>query len=145
MSYPRLRSRRTRTAVAALVATIAALSASHPSATASTIAASRFHLALKRAEPGVNDTVTASPALLKLWFTESVQAAATSVRLSGPGDHPVSIGEVTVDAAPLSPAIAKVGETLGAGTYVVAWKTMAADGHPSSGKFSFTIRAAEAR
>lgn len=103
----------------------------------------RLHLALKRAEPRVNDTLTVSPSSLSLWFTESVQAAGTAIRLTGPGDKTIALGDVSVDAAPLSPAVAKVSTPLAAGTYVVQWKTMAKDGHPTSGKYSFTVVGAE--
>lgn len=108
------------------------------------VAASRtttvFHLALKRAEPAVNDTVAASPKTLKLWFTESVSAATTGVRLMNAKDEVMKTSDVTVDAEPLSPAAVTVPEKLAAGTYVVMWRAMADDGHPSSGKFSFTVR-----
>jgi methionine-rich copper-binding protein CopC len=100
---------------------------------------------LKRAEPGVNDTIVASPKAIKLWFTESVGAASTSVRVTGPSDQTVAVGAVTVDEAPLSPAVVSVLATLAAGTYLVEWRAMAADGHPSGGKFSFVLRSAESR
>ena len=100
----------------------------------------RFHLALKRAEPAVNDTVTASPKTITLWFTESVSAATTGVRLLDAQDHMIKVSDVSVDAVPLSPAIVTVPETLRAGTYTVMWRAMADDGHPSTGKFSFTVK-----
>jgi methionine-rich copper-binding protein CopC len=100
----------------------------------------RFHLARKRAEPAVNDTVTASPKTITLWFTESVSAATTGVRLLDAQDHMIKVSDVSVDAVPLSPAIVTVPETLRAGTYTVMWRAMADDGHPSTGKFSFTVK-----
>jgi methionine-rich copper-binding protein CopC len=99
-----------------------------------------FHLALKRAEPGINDTLTASPAAVKLWFTQSVQAASTAMRVTAADGRVIQTGPITVDTARLSPAVAVVSEQLPAGTYTVAWKTMAADGHAISGKYSFTVR-----
>lgn len=99
-----------------------------------------FHLALKRAEPGINDTVAASPKQLKLWFTETVAAPTTSVRLVNAQSEALKVGDVSVESAPLSPAIVTVPENLAAGTYTVMWRAMADDGHPSTGKFSFTVR-----
>lgn len=102
----------------------------------------RMHLALRRAEPGVNDTITTSPSTLKLWFTESIKAPVTAVRLTDAANHLVKLGNVTVDTAPRSPAVMRVDEPLKPGTYTVTWRTMSADGHPTNGKFAFTLRAA---
>ncbi len=102
--------------------------------------ASHFHLTLKRAEPAANDTVAASPSSIKLWFTESVTSSTVAVRLTDANDAVVKLGDVTVESAPLSPAVVPVTGTLAAGTYTVAWRAMADDGHPSNGKFSFTVR-----
>lgn len=102
-----------------------------------------FHLGLKRSEPGANDTLSVSPPAVKLWFTQSVQAGSTSIRLTASDNRVIRTGPVTVAAAALSPAVAKVSETLRAGRYTLAWKTMSADGHPTSGKFTFTVRAAK--
>lgn len=104
---------------------------------------SHRHLALRRAEPGVNDTIATSPTTITLWFTESVKAAGTSVRLIAADEHALTLGAVTVDAAAKAPAVVPVSETLKPGAYVVQWKTMAEDGHPTSGKFSFVLRAAK--
>jgi len=132
-----------RAALAMAIAGVAMLTFARHNAAAATLSrAARFHLALSRAEPGVNDTVKTSPPAIRLWFTESVEAASTAVRVTGPLDQAVAIGAVTVDAAPKAPAVVSVGETLKPGTYTVAWKAMASDGHPSSGKFTFTLRAA---
>lgn len=105
----------------------------------------RFHVTLKHAEPGVNDTIATSPTVIKLWFSESVPAASTSIRVTGATDREFAIGPVTVDAPAMSPAVVALSETLPPGTYDVAWHAMASDGHPSSGKYSFTIRSRDAR
>ncbi|HEY4133349.1 MAG TPA: copper resistance CopC family protein [Gemmatimonadaceae bacterium] len=107
---------------------------------AATHAANRFHLALKHAEPGVSDTVATSPKMLKLWFTESVSPATTGVRLMNAKEEVLKVGDVTVESSPMSPAVVAVPEKLGAGTYTVMWRAMADDGHPSTGKFTFTVK-----
>lgn len=99
----------------------------------------RFHLALSKAEPAINDTVATSPKAIKLYFTETVQASATGIKITGPDAHDVALGAVTIDAAAKSPAVAEVKETLKPGKYTVDWKTLAADGHPNKGTFAFTI------
>lgn len=102
----------------------------------------RRHLALVKSEPAKNDTLTANPKAIKLWFTETVQAAATSIRLTGPANHNVVLAPLTVDAAPKSPAVVMLKDALTPGTYTVAWKTMADDGHPTNGTFTFTFKPA---
>jgi methionine-rich copper-binding protein CopC len=135
-----------RTAFTIAIVGASLLPSSPRSATAAALpSADRFHLALSRAEPRVNDTVSVSPKVIKLWFTESVQSSGTSVRLTGPENHAITIGEVTVAAAAKSPAIVAVTEKLKPGTYTVAWKAMASDGHPNAGKFTFTLRAPSGR
>jgi copper resistance protein C len=101
----------------------------------------RFHLALSKAEPAVNDTVAASPKHIKLWFTQEVKAAVTAVQIMGADKHVVPTGPLTIDAAPKSPAVAEIKETLKPGKYTVEWKTLAADGHPNKGTFAFTVGA----
>lgn len=128
-----------RAMIAAVLTGMPALVYARHDATAATV--TRFHLALSRAEPRINDTVTTSPAAIKLWFTESVQAAAVSVRLTGPQDHAIALSAVAVDTAAKSPAIVKVTEALAPGTYKVAWRALAGDGHPGTGFFVFAIRA----
>ncbi len=129
-----------RIAVASVaVAVSLSLTAFTNSMNAPRVESARFHLALKRAEPAKNDTVTASPKTISLWFTESVTPAATSIRVMA-GDRMVKISDVTVEAAALSPAVVSVNETLAAGTYTVMWRAASGDGHPVNGKFGFTVR-----
>ena len=104
----------------------------------------RFHLALSKAEPAANDTV-ASPKVIKLWFTESVQLSATGVLITGPARQAVALSPVTIAAAAKSPAVAAINESLKPGQYSVVWKTMSADGHPNKGTFVFTVGTKKAR
>ncbi len=125
---------------AGLLAGALVLAPAAPSAMAA-MSAARFHVALTKAEPGMNDTLTTSPTEIKLWFSEPVQAAVTGARLTGPGDRVVPVGAVRIAAAPKSPAVAAITGKLASGKYTVAWKTMdAEDGHPASGTFTFVVR-----
>jgi methionine-rich copper-binding protein CopC len=100
------------------------------------------HAELLKAEPGKNDTVATSPKFIKLWFSESVQLAVTTIRVTGPANHAVPLGAVIMAPAAKSPVEYPVSETLKPGKYTVAWKAMATDGHPSSGTFTFVVRTA---
>jgi methionine-rich copper-binding protein CopC len=100
----------------------------------------RFHVALVKAVPKQNDTLLASPKAIKLWFSESVQAGATALRLTGANGATIQLGKVTVAAAAKSPAISILARDLAPGRYTLDWRTMADDGHPAKGTLSFVVR-----
>lgn len=132
-------------AVAALLTATALLVARTSATAAPAPTVARFHLALSKTEPAVNDTVASSPKVIKLWFTQEVKASVTSLRVVGPAKQVVPTGAITIDTAPKSPAIAEIQEPLKPGKYSVEWKTLAADGHPNKGSFAFTIGKKAAR
>jgi len=126
---------------AALTAAVALATVQQAASATPAPSVGRFHLALSKAEPAVNGTVAASPKHIKLWFTQEVKAAVTAVQIKGAANHVVPTGPITMDAAPKSPAVAEIKETLKPGKYTVEWKTLAADGHPNKGTFVFTVGA----
>jgi hypothetical protein len=56
--------------------------------------------------------VTMSQTVVRLWFTESVQPAATAVRVTGPAVHAVAFGTVMVAQEPKSPAVIAIKDAL---------------------------------
>ena len=100
----------------------------------------RFHVSLIKAEPKQNDTLSASPKAIKLWFSESIQAGATALRLTGANGATIQLGKVSVAPAAKSPAVAAIPKELAPGRYTLAWRTMADDGHPAKGTMSFVVR-----
>ncbi|MBC8088054.1 MAG: copper resistance protein CopC [Phycisphaerae bacterium] len=137
-----MKSSSRRAITAAALITASALLLANTSATAAPAPAlARFHLALSRSEPPKDRTVGVSPKVVKLWFTETVRASATRVKITGAGKHDVALSGITIDTVAKSPAVAEIKEALKPGSYVVDWKTMSADGHPSTGTFVFTVSA----
>jgi methionine-rich copper-binding protein CopC len=102
---------------------------------------SEFHLRLIRAEPGVNDTVTVAPTVIRLWFSERPEAAVSAVALVGP-DGPVALGKATLAGGDKAPLEAAVQGKVVPGTYRVNWRAMSGDGHPMRGWFRFVYRPA---
>lgn len=134
-----------RALLAAALVTVPALLAMRSSAIAApapTVA--RFHLALSKSEPAANDTV-APPTELKLWFTETVQMASTSVQVSDAAKKVVTSGALSIAQVPKAPVVVKLPPALKPGKYTVDWKTMADDGHPTKGTFDFVISAKAAK
>jgi copper transport protein len=96
------------------------------------------HDQLLRSEPARDDTLHVVPAMLRLTFSRAVTLAAARVRLDGPGG--------AVDLRPLvlepdSPAIvlASISGRITAGTHLVAWEILGADGHSVRGDFTFVV------
>lgn len=88
----------------------------------------------------MNEVLSASPRLLKLWFSESIELKGTSVRVANAKGEAVKLGKLSVDTAALAPAIVVVPQSLAAGKYTITWRASGDDGHPSTGKFSFTMK-----
>jgi hypothetical protein len=101
------------------------------------------HLALVKAEPAASATITASPSVIRLFFTEAPQVKVTTVRLLDASDK-----ERPLEAPYAEPDPKVVATALKApiqpGAYKVLWRAMAKDGHVVSGNFTFTLSAAAA-
>ncbi|HEY4303532.1 MAG TPA: copper resistance protein CopC [Gemmatimonadaceae bacterium] len=99
-----------------------------------------FHVELLRSEPAVNETITAIPKQIKLWFSESIELKTTNVKLTNAKNEAVKLGKLAVDTAPLAPAIVDLPPKLAAGKYTVTWRAAGDDDHQSTGKYSFTVK-----
>ncbi len=95
------------------------------------------HLQLDRSAPAADSTVS-TPAEIRLWFSQATQEDATSIRLVDGDGELVELGEVT-PAEGRTVHSASVPGALAPGSYTVAWRTMAADGHVVRGDFSFAV------
>jgi methionine-rich copper-binding protein CopC len=130
---------RTTGAVALAIAGIVTLSGA---AVSPRTMSSRRHARLIKSEPTANDTLTAPPRALRLWFSEKVELPVASVKLVDGSGAAMSLAPLarpdTGDAAPIVVAITK---PLAAGTYAVHWTVAAKDGHPAKGTFEFLVKA----
>jgi methionine-rich copper-binding protein CopC len=99
-----------------------------------------FHLHLKRAEPGVNDTVAVAPKVIQLWFTERPESAVARIELWGPGGAQVAVAKPTLAAGDDAPLTAQITGAMTPGAYKVVWRAMAGDGHAMRGSFGFLYR-----
>lgn len=98
------------------------------------------HLTLSRSAPAANASV-APPTEIRLWFSQEPQRGSTSITLTGPGGGEVEVGDVAVDPENSQVFASAVSNPLAAGSYVVAWRTMASDGHVVRGDFRFVVAA----
>lgn len=100
------------------------------------------HASLDRAEPPVDGLVVASPAQLRLYFTEEVAAAnpAPSIKLLDEEGEPQDVQVRQVAPGGDSRTVIADVEPLERGTYTVAWSVRSAtDGHQLSGTYAFRV------
>lgn len=106
----------------------------------SSAAAAAFHFELKKSEPAPNATV-ASPAAVRLFFSEAPEEGSVGIRLVSPAGEPVATGDVTADEHDASIYSVSVGRTLSAGSYTVSWRGIGDDGHVVRGDYGFAVSA----
>jgi methionine-rich copper-binding protein CopC len=98
-----------------------------------------WHLHLVRSAPAANDTLSKAPAAIRLWFSSPPEMAITTVHLTTVDGKAVAVGPVTRANADSAPVVAPVTGAVMPGSYVVAWRTSAQDGHMSSGTIPFVV------
>jgi copper transport protein len=102
------------------------------------------HAHLKKSAPAAKSTLDTSPREIRLWFTEQPELSFTTITLADSAAVAIPLGTVQKDPdGPMAVRVPITG-TLAGGLYTVSWKTAAADGHPSAGKFTFRVAAAAA-
>ncbi len=96
------------------------------------------HAVLQRAEPRVESRLKRSPDEVKLYFTEPLEPAYSSVRVVNDRDQPVDRGDSRVDRS--NPAVLRVTlPALPPGTYRVRWRVLSIDADVTEGVFTFRI------
>jgi methionine-rich copper-binding protein CopC len=96
------------------------------------------HNTLRSTSPADHSTVDAVPAEIVLTFDETAVAMGTEIVVTGPSG-PVSAGAAQLVDNTVRQSIAAGAP---AGAYTVQWRVTSADGHPVTGTFAFTARAA---
>ncbi|MGH7651478.1 MAG: CopD family protein [Gemmatimonadaceae bacterium] len=100
------------------------------------------HARLVRSDPAAGSIVAASPQLIRLWYSERPEVSLTFVTLTDATGRKFTLGPVQGGTANGLELSIPVVDALPAGKYTVAWRTVAADGHPSQGTFSFAVSGA---
>jgi copper transport protein len=100
------------------------------------------HAMLTSSDPAANAVVASAPAQIVMRFTEPLEPADSSATLQDANGQPISGAQSRIDPADSFGMILSVPTGIPNGTYVVRWQNVsAADGHPMSGFFAFTIGA----
>ncbi len=96
------------------------------------------HAKLARTEPKASSTVARSPAEVKLWFTENLEASFSGAHvLDGRGQR-ISKDASRID--PSDPALLRLSlPALAPGAYTVVYRVVSVDSHVTSGEFMFRV------
>jgi copper resistance protein C len=96
------------------------------------------HAFLDHAEPGVGSAATPAPAEIKIWFTEALEPAFSTIGVTDAQGRHVEQSKARVDAG--NPMLLEVKlAPLPPGKYTVTWRVISIDTHPTEGNFTFTV------
>jgi methionine-rich copper-binding protein CopC len=117
-----------RTALRALAAAALALLAQ----------AAGAHAFLDHASPRVGSTVGAPPAEVKVWFTQELEPAFSTLRVLDHDGRQVDRKDKQAD--PSDRTVMRVSlPPLPAGSYRVQWRALSVDTHVTEGDFTFSV------
>jgi methionine-rich copper-binding protein CopC len=98
----------------------------------------RAHAHLTQSSPVGGGTVRSAPAEIVLRFSEPIQAAFSTVQITGRGGERFDDGPAQIDAD--QPTVLRVAvKKLESGTYTVVWRVLSIDTHITDGRFTFTV------
>jgi methionine-rich copper-binding protein CopC len=93
------------------------------------------HAMLDHASPAVGTSVSASPGVIRMWFTEALEPHFSGAEVTGPSGNRVG-GGASVSGNQLSVSVPH----LAPGTYRVHWHVVSVDTHKTEGSFTFDVR-----
>ena len=97
------------------------------------------HAFLDHADPKVGNTVTNSPAQIKIWFTQNIEPVFSAVVVQDDKGGEVDKKDLRQDDKDKTLLIVSV-PPLPDGTYTVIWHVVSVDTHRTQGRFKFTIK-----
>ena len=96
------------------------------------------HAFLDHALPAVGSAVHASPGQVKLWFTQALEPAFSTVQVFDPNGKRIDRGDAQVDRADATLLFVSLPK-LAPGTYRVKWRVLSVDTHVTEGDFTFDV------
>jgi len=97
------------------------------------------HARLVKSDPARRAKISASPAAVRLWFNEAIEAEFSRLAVTR------ADGSVVADSAKVDPEDEKLlfvelPPALPAGTYTVSFEVLSVDGHRVKQSFPFTVK-----
>lgn len=93
------------------------------------------HAMLDHAEPAVGNTVPALPPELRLWFTQKLESAFSTVTVTDGSGRRIDSGKARINGDQMSIGLRGGGK----GVFHVKWHVLSVDSHSTEGSFSFTV------
>jgi copper resistance protein C len=100
------------------------------------------HAFLDHADPKVGSTVTNSPPIIKIWFTQQLEPVFSSIEVQDAQGKQVDKKDMRLDDKDKTLLIVSVPK-LPDGTYTVIWHAVSVDTHRTQGRFKFTVKTAQ--
>jgi hypothetical protein len=97
------------------------------------------HAFLDHADPKVGGTITNSPTEIKIWFTQNLEPAFSTLEVRDAQGKEVDKKDAHLDDKDKSLFLVSLPQ-LPAGTYTVIWHAVSVDTHKTQGRFEFTIK-----
>jgi copper resistance protein C len=96
------------------------------------------HAFLDHASPRVGSTVHAAPGEVKVWFTEQLEPAFSTLRVLDKNGTEVDRRDKKIDPRDRTEMSVSL-PPLAAGTYRVQWRALSVDTHVTEGDFTFVV------
>jgi methionine-rich copper-binding protein CopC len=97
------------------------------------------HAFLDHADPKVGSAVTNSPTEIKVWFTQNLEPAFSTLEVRDAQGQEVDKKDAHLDEKDKSLFLVSLPQ-LPTGTYTVIWHAVSVDTHKTQGRFEFTIK-----
>jgi methionine-rich copper-binding protein CopC len=97
------------------------------------------HAFLIRAEPRVGSKVSKAPTEVRVWFSETVQAGVSSIKVFDVSGKQVDKKDTHQDRANRTALCVFLIPALTPGAYKVVWHVTSADTHVTNGDFRFQL------
>ena len=92
-------------------------------------------------DPRVGSELKAPPVQVKIWFDSELEPLFSSIEVFDTHQNKVDKGNGRVN--PEDHKLLEVNlSPLAPGSYTVSWRVVAHDGHPTEGRFPFTVKGA---
>jgi methionine-rich copper-binding protein CopC len=96
------------------------------------------HAFLDHAEPAVGSTAKQVPHAVRIWFTEPIQPALSTIKVFDAMRKQIDKQDTHSNGG--NNALLQVSlPSLSLGTYKVTWRVVSVDGHVTNGDFTFRI------
>jgi len=96
------------------------------------------HAFLERSDPSVGGKVHSAPAAVRIWFTEVIESASSSIQVFDATGKQVDKKDSHLDSGNRSLLEVSLSRLV-PGTYKVVWRVVSVDTHVTKGDFRFQV------